>query len=290
MKNMHLSGLVLTTLATLAAVASPCRADDYNAIAPCRLVDTRGFPAALSIGTALVNGDERSIPLRNNGTTCTIPSTATAVVLNLTAVSATAAGHLILYEGGITRPLASNLNFAAGANAATANQAVVKLGAPDAVLYASVTNGGKTDVLIDVSGYFAPTGAKFHAMTPCRLLDTRPWAGNLAPLRPPQYTRLNTNQTIGLPVQNNGSSCTIPQGAIAVFANLTAVTPSGAGHLTLFPAVPKPNVSTLNFLPNDVIPNAVIVPLAAASPDLRLFAYASGGTVDALLDISGYFQ
>jgi hypothetical protein len=145
--------------------------------------------------------------------------------------------------------------------------------------------------LIDVTGYFDSTGAKLHTMTPCRLLDTRSYPGNLAPLRPPQYARLQSNQTLTLSAQNGGSSCSVPLGSTAIFATLTAVGPSGPGFLTLFPAGALPNVSTLNFQSGNVaIPNSVIVPLAGATPDLYLFGFVVGGGVDAVLDVSGYFK
>jgi hypothetical protein len=287
MKNLNsILGFVLAASLVLAASVTPCRAEGYNKIAPCRLVDTRaGAGAALNIKGAFTNNDERTIPFRGN---CAIPSTATAVVINLTAVGPTGAGFLAIYPGGSSTPNVSNINFSAG-TPAIANQAVVRLGAPDARLVAALA--GSTHVIIDVTGYFAPTGAKFHAMTPCRLLDTRSYPGNTAPLQPPTYTRLAGGQTISFAVKDSVRTvCAIPSGAVAIFANVTAVNPAGAGFFTIFPAnINLPPVSTLNFQSGDTaIPNAVIVPLAAGSPDVKL--YSGAAAAHAILDISGYFQ
>lgn len=76
------------------------------------------------------------------------PGTA-AVILNVTAVGATAGGHLTVYPTGTTRPNASTLNYAR--SAATANAVTVGVGGSgnrQITVYAYTS----VQVIVDVSG------------------------------------------------------------------------------------------------------------------------------------------
>jgi len=60
-------------------------------------------------------------------------------------------------------------------------------------------------------------------------------------------------------------------------------------------AVPVPTVSNLNFKAGEpALGNGAIVPLAATTPDLGLYAKAGPipgtGTVHIVIDVTGYFQ
>ena len=82
---------------------------NFTAITPRRVLDTRngiGAPAAalaagqtLELATTAIAG---------------VPANADAVVLNMTAVNARAAGFATIYPCGQPRPDASNLNFTSG--------------------------------------------------------------------------------------------------------------------------------------------------------------------------------
>jgi hypothetical protein len=122
---------------------------------------------------------------------------------------------------------------------------------------------------------------QYHPVTPCRLADTR---------SSPQGGALVNGQDKAYQVQG---LCGIPSGAKAVSLNVTAVLPGGAGYLLLYPSnVTRPiNVSTINFVINDIVANGAIVPLGTtASADLRVYAVVGAGTVNMVLDVSGYFQ
>jgi hypothetical protein len=121
----------------------------------------------------------------------------------------------------------------------------------------------------------------YHTVAPCRLHDSRV-AGSPGPL-------LNTQSRN---VAARGV-CGVPATAKAVSINLTAIS-THLGYLTAYPyggTIPT-NVSTLNFVGNDVIPNGAIVPLGTASPnDLGVYASVhSGGNVNFIVDVTGYFQ
>jgi hypothetical protein len=79
-----------------------------------------------------------------------VPSDATSVVLNLTAVNPSAWSNLLAYPTGAVMPLASNLNYRAGQT--VPNLVIVKIGSSGNIsLFNKV---GTTDVVADVMGYY----------------------------------------------------------------------------------------------------------------------------------------
>jgi hypothetical protein len=128
-----------------------------------------------------------------------------------------------------------------------------------------------------------PTPLKFYAVTPCRVVDTRGATGtNGGPIMSHGQTRTFTIKGF----------CGIPSTAQAGVLNVTVVTPTSSGYLTLWPAGgTKPIVSTINWAVGEpAIANGAIVPLASfASLDLSVFNGTTGST-HVVLDVTGYFQ
>jgi hypothetical protein len=138
---------------------------------------------------------------------------------------------------------------------------------------------------------------QYFALTPCRIADTRfadgnascPFTGNCAP-----SLVGNANQTNGRYFQVEGH-CGVPTGAVAVTINVTEVGPHmtvANGFLTIWPAgSAKPTVSTLNFTNSDTaLANGALVPLTQQTGgDLAVF-FGAAGTVDFIVDVTGYFQ
>ena len=84
-------------------------------IVPCRLLDTR--PAPSTVGpraTPIGAGESLTVQVTGSNGQCVVPASATALVLNTTAISPTADGFVTLYPSDAPRPNASNLNFRAG--------------------------------------------------------------------------------------------------------------------------------------------------------------------------------
>lgn len=139
----------------------------------------------------------------------------------------------------------------------------------------------------------APAGAagpfRFHALTPCRIVDTR------NPNGPTGGPVLNHNTSRNFPIQGQ---CGVPAGAKAVALNVTITQPNSNGYLTLYPSdATQPVVSTINFIANEsALANGAIVPLAASAPDLAVFAAVpfppagQTGRVHVILDVTGYFM
>src|SRR5439155_5259322 len=114
----------------------------YTALYPVRILDTRVTPPALG------PGGTRTIGV---GGAYGIPSTASAVVLNVTAVGPTAGGFLTVWPSDAGRPATSDLNLTPGVT--IPNLVVVKLsaGAGQVSIY---NNAGTTNVVVDVEGYY----------------------------------------------------------------------------------------------------------------------------------------
>ncbi len=108
--------------------------------APCRVLDTRQTSGAFS-GELTVNVA---------GSSCLVPASARAYVLNATVVPQGALGYLTLWPNGQSRPLASTLNALDGA--ITSNMAIVPTGNGYIEAYAL----GLTQLILDISSYFAP--------------------------------------------------------------------------------------------------------------------------------------
>jgi hypothetical protein len=118
----------------------------------------------------------------------------------------------------------------------------------------------------------------FFTLSPCRAVDTR------------QSTALVS----GSPrVFSIAGLCGVPPTAKAISANVTAVSPSGGGFLTLWPAdISMPLASAINFSASSTRANNALLTLATdGSGQVKAEAVVtSNGTVHMVLDITGYFQ
>ena len=124
----------------------------YNPVVPRRLLETRKNVAdgqLAYVGASPVPAGS-TIELKVTGQV-EIPDDAAAVVLNVTGTNA-AGGYVTVYPCGTARPMASNLNLAAGAT--TANLVITKIGTDGKVcLYAQ----SGVDLIADINGWFPST-------------------------------------------------------------------------------------------------------------------------------------
>lgn len=256
------------SVAAQAAVAPA--AGTFNRLAPIRMLDTRS-----GLGAAGPVGARGTIGLRVLGRASVPLTNVAAVALTVTATRSGGAGYLTVYPDGASRPVASNLNFAAGQS--VANMVIVPVGANGVVrLY----NGGGTtvDMIADIAGYFTAgtpsTGGSFRALSAQRLLDTR----SVAPLSPNTAVAVRAAGAAGVP----------SAGVASVVVNLTATRAGASGFLTAYASgTARPNVSSLNFSGAASVANLAVVPVGA---DGRIAVFSSSAaSVDVLVDIVGYF-
>jgi len=134
----------------------------------------------------------------------------------------------------------------------------------------------------------ALVGGSFFTLTPCRLLDTR-----------------NANGPLGGPVLASGavrvfpvvalSGCGIPTTAKALSVNVTAVSATGGGFITVYPGdAPLPGTSTVSFsLSRPTIASDAHVTLSRdGAGTVAAYAAVAGapGQVHLIIDVNGYYQ
>ncbi len=261
----------LTVGASMSATTSfTTVGSNYTPINPTRLLDTRkGTGAPLAKVPAGKNVTVKIAGLHG------IPADATAVAMNLTVADATGNGYLSAAPGGSSTST-SNVNYTAGQ--VVANSAIVPLKNGSITIYNKGT--GSTDVIADVSGYFAQSaGGGYADATLKRILDTRNGTG-----APVAQIAANT----GIPVTVAGVDA-IPSGATAVAVHVTVADTTGNGWIAAEAnGAGTPGTSILNYGKDQIVSNTVIVPVA---PDGKIELYNGGGhtPVDLLADVSGYF-
>ena len=263
---------------------------------PARICDTRaGNPSNLT-GTAtqcdaktLVANTPMSVQVAGIGG---VPATGVeAVVVNVTVVNPTNSGYLTLYPASTgTPPTASNVNFTT--SEVVPNRVIVPVSASGALDMVANT---ATDAIVDVSGWYSTSGGSGTSFTPLaspvRICDTR--SGNPSNLSGPE-AQCNGTSNGGDPL---GATAThtitvtglagVPTDAKAVVLNVTAVTPTAATYLTVFPSGTPPTVSDLNPTPGDVEANLVV---ATVSPTGTIDIYNNAGTANVVVDVAGWYS
>lgn len=237
-------------------------------VSPCRLVDTRS-------GATPAAGSSRTLAIPQ--LPCGIPGTAVAYSLNITVVPTGPLSYLTVWPTGSARPNVSTLNSFEGR--IVANAALVPAGTNGAIDF-YVTD--RTDVVIDINGYFGSIGetVQLFTLTPCRIVDTRAGEGKTGAFGPPTLTASSIRD---IPVPSG--SCGIPANARAYSVNITVVPRGPLSFLTLWPnGQPRPSVSTLNSFDGRVVANAALVP-AGANGAITVFVTDA---TDVIIDINGY--
>jgi hypothetical protein len=137
------------TVQVIADVAGYFRAGSVSepgmfvSLAPARILDTR------TSGGALPASGTRTVQVSSRGG---VPSTgATAVVMNTTVTAPTRSGNLTVYPNGVSKPLASNLNFTPGLT--IPNLVMGQIGLGGRVVVAN-NSSGTVQVIGDVAGYY----------------------------------------------------------------------------------------------------------------------------------------
>ena len=141
----------------------------FTAVPPCRIADTRVVGGAIAANStrnfyALASAYTSQ---GGNATSCNVPiaTAATAIAINVTAVTPTGAGYATVYPFATAQPLAASVNYTAGA---IVNNSVV-VGIPSPLLSNDFTiyTFAQSHYVIDIVGYFAPPQA-----TPVQCMQT----------------------------------------------------------------------------------------------------------------------
>ncbi len=287
------SGLIDANAAVGALATCPTSTGArYHPVAPKRILESRnivgntgGYTTPWGAGTV------RSLDVTNTNSSGVPDTGVSAVVLNVTVTNTTQASFLTVFPNGDPVPIASNLNWPAGTT--IANLVTVKVGTGGMVNF--FNQNGNVDVIADVVGWYdADAGAHtaggtlYTPTTPTRILESRNIVGNTG-----GYTTPWGGGTTRVVDVVGASQHPVPAGATAVVLNVTAVTPSVGGFLTVFPAdvTTTPTASNVNWKPLQIIPNLVTVKLGVGAADVagKIKIFNAAGTVDVVADVVGYY-
>ncbi|MBB4912604.1 fibronectin type III domain-containing protein [Actinophytocola algeriensis] len=223
-----------------------------------RILDTRAT-------TAIGPGATRTLAVRGAGG---VPADATAVLLNVTGVEPTASTFLRVTPDG--QAGTSTVNLAANVN--RANTTVTRIDADGAVRITN--NSGNTHVLVDVLGWFSPSGTGRYVplASPRRVLDTREGTDGPIAARTTRQAYFATE----------GGVPNFP--TIATLFTLTGVQPTASTYLTAWGSgTARPQVSTLSVAARATVPNTAVAGGTAVN------VYNHAGSSHALVDAVGYF-
>jgi hypothetical protein len=243
-------------------------------LTPARIGDSRnGTGGQRRLGTR----DAQALTVRGAGG---VPNSATAVTLNLTTTDSSSNSYLSIVPSGSPPAVVSNLNFTA--RQTLANRVFVPLGPDGQVIIYNAE--GSTEVVVDVTGWMtdgsdpAATGGLYSGVTPVRILDTRDgtggWMGRIGPA-----------SRVYLPIP--GQPGMPGSGVKLVVLNLTITDASEGSFLSVVPnAAGTPGTSDINFIPNTILSNLVVAPVA---PDGTIYIYNAAGVVHAIADLIGWY-
>ncbi len=127
-----------------------------------------------------------------------------------------------------------------------------------------------------------PPGGSLHAITPVRLLDTRP--GRSAVFTP--ATKIGGGKTMDLQITGEGGIPTT--GVLGVAVNVTVVLPAAAGAVTVYPTHGSvPRTGNIDFSKGANTAGLVITDVSA---DGKLTVYnRTRGALDLIVDVSAWF-
>ena len=246
-----------------------------KSINPQRIFDTRNGEGGVPVRQ--IGGDyvlEVQVSGKNN-----IASTGVnAVSLNVTATNSSGTGYVTVYPCG-SRPEISSLNFNAGET--VPNAVVARLSDTGTLcFYSNVA----VDIIADINGSLLD-GNGFSPTTPSRLFDTRVGIGGV----PVQKVGQLDGSGAALEVSVLGRNGIPSTGVTSISMNVTitnTTSPASGGYVTVYPCGARPDVSSLNFVSNQTVPNAVLAPISP-SGTICFYVY---GQADVIADINGVFE
>jgi peptidoglycan hydrolase-like protein with peptidoglycan-binding domain len=255
---VHSSAATHLTVDVVGAFTAEGELFHPNPGGPVRWVDTRGEPAMVALAGPLVDGGDATVQVAGLGD---VPSDATAVWLNVAAVSRSGPVQMVVYPGACgTSPVATSVSSHTGRAAAAAVLAPLRDGK-----VCIRSNGGAAHAVVDLSGWFGgPTtgGLAYRALAPTRVVDTRP------------------NSIVAA-----GGTATVPVSTTTV-VNVAAVGSTGFGYASAKPCGSTALTALLNTVPGETVSN-----LGAVGPgDAGAMCVSPSVTTHLAIDVTGRFE
>jgi hypothetical protein len=231
----------------------------FTPVNPTRRFDSRSG-APLAAGSTIVVNIAGSV----------VPASATAAALTVHALGAAGSGYATVYSCG-TRPTVSSVNVGTGGNVANHVEVALNSAAQVCVFVSQSMH-----IVVDVSGWYsASAAARYVALPPARLADSRVGLNIAARLAAGSNTPVTVEGLAGVPAQ-----------ALAVVAQVVAVRPAAAGYLTVHPClavVPSVSMSRFTAL------TSVAVTVSGITTAGGTWCLAPSASTDVVIDVAGYF-
>jgi Ice-binding-like/Bacterial Ig-like domain len=269
-----------TTTTSVQVVVDPISRSGFSAVTPTRLFDTRPGQSPYAVRSVpkhkIGGADELQVVVTD--VAGLVPAIGVgAVSLNITVTNPDSDGFVTVYPCG-TRELVSSVNYLSGQT--VANAVISPVSAAGSVC---IFSSAATDVIGDFNGWF-PVGGVFTAIGPKRVFDTR--ADQLQPtlrtvtkaaIQPDTPIELRLTDLLGL----------VPEvGVSAVSLNVTVTNAAAAGFITVFDCGNRAMVSSVNFVADRTVANAVVAPVSASGA----VCFYSSATTDIVVDINGWLS
>jgi hypothetical protein len=254
----------------------------YSVLGSVRVMDTRPSPLRIGPLGRFSAGVSQTLSVAGaNG----VPADAVAITGRISALGATASGSLAVTPAPAAgTPTTSALAVTPAEMRANGLTAALNASGDLTIKYSAVA-GAKVDVLLDITGYYRnnASGLLFYALSPARILDSRPGAVGSG------LTGVFVSGTPRTMIVGGGWST--PTGAKAITGNLTAVAQTAAGYVAITrDPTPSPPVSTLTFPLGDTRAIGVTAPLNATGRLSFVYKATAGATTHLLLDVTGFFH
>lgn len=215
-----------------------------------------------------------------HGTGVGVRPTVTVTLARTLAAGAVTGSTVRLRDGlsGVSVPAVRAYDAASGVLSLTPSQDLVPGRHYELLLSGLVDSDGQAQGESFRSWFtVGASGERFSPVEPVRVLDTRSGVGAVGPVAPWE------------PIDLQLAGVAVPKGATAVVLNVTAVAPTAAGNVRVFPTPASgdgvPLVSNLNVVAGVNQPNLVTVKLGAGS--VRLVT--DGMSAHLLADLAGYY-
>lgn len=252
------------------------------ASSPFRICDTRSNNQTPCQGQTLAPNSV--ITIQVTGVTVqgeSVPTTAQAVVISLTATNTTAPGYFSVYPASGSRPQVSSLNWSKPYQT-VAN--LVQVGLSNGAIDVYLGSKGSSDLIVDVQGWYVPEtsqGLYYNPVSPFRVCDTRQGTSTQC-----SGQSLSPGTSFNFKVAGLGN---VPSNAQAVVLNVTIINPTSSGYVTLYPTgSPLPLVSNQNFSQGLTIAVRVFATLSTTNPGYESI-YIFGAYANVAVDVDGYF-
>ncbi|MBL8115142.1 MAG: hypothetical protein JNK60_19825 [Acidobacteria bacterium] len=153
-------------------------------------------------------------------------------------------------------------------------------------LHVNVADGvcevqGTAQTFIDAAGCAGALG--FYTLAPCRVVDTR------LPADPAGGPSLQAGRSRRFPIAAQGT-CGVPADARAVAVNVTVLSATSSGHLRVAAeGIPAPPTFVNAFRPGETRATCAQLTLGENGA-IRVESTQPTGTVDVLVDVSGYYK